>query len=69
MRTNNEEKIAKIQSERIIMLNRVKNDIKNGKINLSKNIDDVNFILNLDDKNSKEYKSIIKAQELIVNIN
>ena len=50
MRTNNEEKIAKIQSERIIMLNRVKNDIKNGKINLSKNIDDVNFILNLDDK-------------------
>ena len=68
MKMSNQEKLEKIQNERKIMLNTIKESIKNNNKNLHQNISDISFILSIDEKNSKEYKAIIKAQELIVNL-
>lgn len=65
MRLDISEKIEKINNERILMLNMVKNRIAEDNMFLSLSLDKVVSILNLDEQNIKEYTSINKAKLLI----
>lgn len=68
MRNNYNEKIAKINSDRVTMLNIVRENIANGNVSLSTSLDTTINVLNFDDINAREYTSIVKAKELIIEL-
>ena len=65
MTINYSEKIEKINNERILMLNIIKENINKNNISLSNNLNNIISTLNEDEKNTKKYKSILKAKQLI----
>lgn len=60
-----DEKLEKIKNDRILMLNKVKEKIEKDNTILSDELEQINAKLLIDDKNSKEYQSIVSAKELI----
>ena len=65
---NYKEKIAKVNSERVIMLNKAKENISQKNVTLSDNLENTINTLEFDEKNVKKYKSIIKAKEMIASL-
>ena len=61
----NEEKIAKIKSERKQLLETVKTSIQNNRDNLTSEIDKLFAVLKEDEKNTKKYESLLQAKSLI----
>jgi hypothetical protein len=68
MRMSYNDKIKKINDDRSIMLHKVKDKINGDNKGVSNNYEDVFSILDNDSKNSQEYKSIMKAKELIAKL-
>ena len=64
-RMTNEEKINKINDDRITILNIIKENITNKHKNIDESINMALEVIKFDDKNTKEYKAIIEAQNLI----
>lgn len=67
MNMNYNEKIKKIKEDRILLLNKIKENIEKNNFELSQkiNIDTLSSAIEFDEKNSKEYSSILKAKQLI----
>ena len=65
MKTNYNDKIKKINDDRILMLNKVKESIIINNNSLGNNLDNIISMINKDEINSKKYKSILKAKQLI----
>ena len=68
MKIDYRDKIEKINSDRFLMLETIKENIIKNKGALSKKIDDVIIALNLDECCVKEYKAIIKVKQLILEL-
>lgn len=70
MNINYNEKLNKIKSDRIIILEKIKENIKNNNIELSKNIniETLESLLEHDKEYSKKYNSILKAKQLIFDL-
>lgn len=64
-RLTNEEKITKINNDRKILLETVRDDIKCNGLSTSNKINEIVSIIELDEKNVKKYNSIISAKEII----
>lgn len=65
---NYSEKINKINKDRILMLNIIKEKISNNNSNLSNEVNNFISLLNVDERNTKEYKAIVKAKKLIFDL-
>lgn len=65
MKMNYIEKIKKIDDDRVLMLNSVKENIIKKNTLLSSNLNDIILLLNNDEVNTKKYKNIIKAKQFI----
>lgn len=65
MKTNNLEKINQINNDRIILLNNIKNSLKENNENVLNSLDKCLTIINIDEKNTKEYTSILEAKDII----
>lgn len=65
MSVNYDEKINKINNDRKLMLNLIKENLNKNKNNLLDNINIVFDTLDFDNQNIKEYKAIINAKKLI----
>lgn len=65
MSVNYDEKINKINNDRKLMLNLIKENLNKSKNNLLDNINIVFDTLDFNDQNIKEYKAIINAKKLI----
>lgn len=65
MRMSYNDKIKKINNDRTLMLYKIKDKISGDNKSLFNNYEDVFSVLDIDNKNSQEYKTIIKAKELI----
>lgn len=59
------EKIDKINNDRILMLNMIKERISKNNFCVAGNLDTAILVFNADGQNTKEYKSILKAKQLI----
>ena len=62
---NSQEKVRAIKEERVEMLKRVLNALKQNKESVSNNIDSVLKIVEFDEKNVRKYESIVKAKQII----
>ena len=60
-----EDRISKIKADRVELLKKVGENIKDNKNNLSENITDVIEVLNFDDKCVKKYEALVNAQKLV----
>ena len=68
MKMNYNEKIEKIDNDRIIMLSMLKEKAIKDKENLSINMSEILKLLKIEEENHNEYKSIIKSKELIMKL-
>lgn len=66
MKMNYSEKITKINDDRNLMLNIAKEHINSS--NLDECLSDITSVLYVDEQNTKEYKDIIKAKQLILEL-
>ena len=62
------DKIIKIQEERKILLEMTKKSLIEKQNNVTNNINQLQLVLEYDDKNIKKYQNILKAQELIISL-
>lgn len=65
MRISYKEKIDKINADRILMLNMVKENISKDNTTLSEGLEITTAALDLDEQNTKEYTAIVTAKQLI----
>lgn len=68
MAINYNEKIEKINNDRLLMLNAVKDNITNNGQTLLTNLDVVIDTLDKDEINTRKYKSIIRVKQLILEL-
>lgn len=68
MITNYNEKIEKIKNDRVLMLTSIKDKVANNSQALIANLDTVIEKLDNDEINTKKYKAIIKAKQLILEL-
>lgn len=68
MNTRYSEKINKINEDRKLILNMVKENLDKTKLELSDNINNIINALNYDEQNIEKYKNIINAKQLILEL-
>ena len=64
-RLTNEEKINKINNDRLLVLNKIKENINNNSSNINESINLALDIIKYDENNIKKYKAVLSAQSLI----
>jgi len=65
---NKIDRLEKIKRERKELLSRVKDSLQNNSTNFNTNCDELLNVLKVDEESTKKYKSLIKAQELIIEL-
>lgn len=65
IKLSNEEKIAKINNDRKIILNNIKDRLKSSNEMCNNDFMEIANLINFEDKSQKEYKAIIEAKNLI----
>lgn len=68
MRITNEEKIAKINSDRKVILENIQEKLKNSNEICNDNLGQIASLLKTEDESQKEYKAILKAKDLILEL-
>lgn len=68
MKINYDEKIQKINDDRKLMLNNVKDNILNNNNTLINNLDNIIEMINIDEVNTKKYTAIVRMKSLIFDL-